>query len=245
MGMTSLCHVAVDLLKGAFELTRHFQCYGVDDIQSDASNLVCYDIGIPWAAWQACDDPMALIFPLQENEATGCGSCGSIFQKQLFSKISNCPFGKTASIGTENVALEQNLDRGSNRMSAELTAPPLFSLLSSFSLVFFQKQGRIRFWNRDNNAVIVMGSLALMVSWETFKVRNNCCLLLSGSSLLIFQVISLHFRFLCILVYFCCCVFFSRWSLLCGSSANSSPFPTQHLWCGDRAGAADLNVAGL
>lgn len=140
MGMTSLCRVAVDLSKGAFELTQHFHCYGVDNIQSDASSLVCYDTGIPWAAWQACDDPRALIFPLQENEATRCGSCGSIFQKQLFSKISNCPFGKTAQHRHGECGLEQNLDGGSNRMSAELTAPPLFSSLSIFFWYSFKSK---------------------------------------------------------------------------------------------------------
>jgi len=122
--------------------------------------LVCYDAGIPCAARQACDDPLALIFPFQEDEATRCGSCGSIFHKQCFRKTSDCPCSKTASTGTKIVALEQALDGGSNSMSTDLIAPPSFSSSSGFFSGIFSRARPEKIWKpRNSSPVILMGSL--------------------------------------------------------------------------------------
>ncbi|XP_047054172.1 uncharacterized protein LOC124660407 [Lolium rigidum] len=122
--------------------------------------LVCYDAGIPCAARQACDDPLALIFPFQEDEATRCCSCGSIFHKQCFRKISDCPCGKTANTGAKIVALEQALDGGSNRMSTELIPHPSFSSSSGFFSGILSKARPDKIWKaRNSSPVILMGSL--------------------------------------------------------------------------------------
>eukprot|EP00494_Astrolonche_serrata_P013867 UN13992 len=105
MGMTFLRFVTLSISRR--ELLQHFQLrcrpYQIGYLNISRSKcLVCYDAGFPCAARQACDDPLALIFPFQEDEATRCGSCGSIFHKQCFRKISVCPCGKSASTGTKN-----------------------------------------------------------------------------------------------------------------------------------------------
>ncbi|KAI4977068.1 hypothetical protein ZWY2020_050675 [Hordeum vulgare] len=90
----------VDLSKGAFAaLPVKVQTVSNRILEHITEQcLVCYDAGIPCAARQACDDPLALIFPFQEDEATRCGSCGSIFHKQCFRKIGVCPCGFFAGI---------------------------------------------------------------------------------------------------------------------------------------------------
>ncbi|GAV58352.1 PX domain-containing protein/DUF4206 domain-containing protein [Cephalotus follicularis] len=55
--------------------------------------LVCCDVGIPCSARQACHDPSYLIFPFQEGEVEKCASCGAVFHKPCFGKITNCPCG--------------------------------------------------------------------------------------------------------------------------------------------------------
>ncbi|KFK34117.1 hypothetical protein AALP_AA5G103700 [Arabis alpina] len=55
--------------------------------------LVCCDVGVPCNARQACDDTSSLIFPFQEDEVKKCQSCGSVFHKRCFSRLSNCHCG--------------------------------------------------------------------------------------------------------------------------------------------------------
>ncbi|XP_024013504.1 uncharacterized protein LOC18020981 isoform X2 [Eutrema salsugineum] len=55
--------------------------------------LVCCDVGVPCNARQACDDTSSLIFPFQEDEVNKCRSCGSVFHKGCFSRLSNCHCG--------------------------------------------------------------------------------------------------------------------------------------------------------
>ncbi|XP_015688360.1 uncharacterized protein LOC102722172 isoform X2 [Oryza brachyantha] len=124
--------------------------------------LVCYDSGVPCAARQACDDPLALIFPFQEDEATKCGSCGSIFHKQCFRKISTCPCGKgAASKGRKIAPLEQAArDDASRPSSTELIQPPSFSSSSGFFSDIISKARPDKLWKpRNNNTVILMSSL--------------------------------------------------------------------------------------
>uniref|UniRef100_A0A0D9YAC2 PX domain-containing protein n=1 Tax=Oryza glumipatula TaxID=40148 RepID=A0A0D9YAC2_9ORYZ len=123
--------------------------------------LVCYDSGVPCAARQACDDPLALIFPFQEDEATKCGSCGSIFHKQCFRKISICPCGKgAASKGRKIVALEQAVRDDASRPSTQLIQPPSFSSSSGFFSDIISKARPDKLWKpRNSSPVILMGSL--------------------------------------------------------------------------------------
>nr|CAB3473299.1 unnamed protein product [Digitaria exilis] len=102
----------VDLSKGAFAaLPIKVQTISNRILEHITEQcLVCYDAGVPCAARQACDDPLSLIFPFQEDEATKCGSCASIFHKQCFRKISVCPCGKASSAARKIVALEQAVD---------------------------------------------------------------------------------------------------------------------------------------
>lgn len=152
----------VDLSKGAFAaLPVKVQTVSNRILEHITEQcLVCYDAGIPCAARQACDDPLALIFPFQEDEATRCGSCGSIFHKQCFRKISVCPCGKSASTSTKIVALEQAIEYGSNRLSTEFIPPPSFSSSSRFFAGILSKARSDKIWKpRDSNPVILMGSL--------------------------------------------------------------------------------------
>lgn len=55
--------------------------------------LVCYDVGVPCNARQACNNPMSLIFPFQEEEIEKCRSCESIFHKNCFKTTVSCPCG--------------------------------------------------------------------------------------------------------------------------------------------------------
>uniref|UniRef100_A0A0D9V1W3 PX domain-containing protein n=1 Tax=Leersia perrieri TaxID=77586 RepID=A0A0D9V1W3_9ORYZ len=123
--------------------------------------LVCYDSGVPCAARQACDDPLSLIFPFQEDEATKCGSCGSIFHKQCFRKISSCPCGKgAASKGRKVAALEQAAHNDAGRPSTELIQPPSFSSSSGFLSDIISKARPDKLWKpRNSSPVILMSSL--------------------------------------------------------------------------------------
>ncbi|XP_073119392.1 uncharacterized protein [Henckelia pumila] len=55
--------------------------------------LVCYDVGVPCNARQACNNPMSLIFPFQAKEIEKCRSCELAFHKNCFKTIVSCPCG--------------------------------------------------------------------------------------------------------------------------------------------------------
>ncbi|KQK08264.1 uncharacterized protein LOC100824386 [Brachypodium distachyon] len=153
----------VDLSKGAFAVLP-VKVQTISNrilVHITEQCLLCYDTGVPCAARQACDDPLALIFPFQEDEATRCGSCGSIFHKQCFRKISACPCGKSAtSTGKKIVALEQAMHDSSNRPSTELIQPPSFSSSSGFFSDILSRARPDKIWKpRNSNPVILMGSL--------------------------------------------------------------------------------------
>lgn len=121
--------------------------------------LVCYDGGVPCAARQACDDPLSLIFPFQEDEATKCSLCGSIFHKQCFRKISVCPCGK-ASNGRKIAALEQAVHDGTGMPSTEsIQPPPLSSSYGFFSDILSKARPDKLLRPRNSSPVILMGSL--------------------------------------------------------------------------------------
>ncbi|CAO2165202.1 unnamed protein product [Urochloa humidicola] len=122
--------------------------------------LVCYDAGVPCAARQACDDPLSLIFPFQEEEATKCGLCGSIFHKQCCRKISVCPCGMASTGGRKIVALEQAVHGVTGVPSTESIQPPPFSSPSGFFSDILSKARPDKLWRPKNSSpVILMGSL--------------------------------------------------------------------------------------
>ncbi|CAN8278202.1 unnamed protein product [Cochlearia groenlandica] len=55
--------------------------------------LVCCDVGVPCNARQACEDTSSLIFPFQEDEIDKCRSCGLVFHKRCFSRLTRCHCG--------------------------------------------------------------------------------------------------------------------------------------------------------
>ncbi|KAL6597871.1 hypothetical protein ACP70R_046676 [Stipagrostis hirtigluma subsp. patula] len=149
----------VDLSKGAFAaLPVKVQTISNKILEHVTEQcLVCYDAGVPCAARQACDDPLSLIFPFQEDEATRCSLCGSIFHKQCFRKISVCPCGKTANTGRKMAALEQA--GGMDQPSTELIQPPSFSSSSAFFSEILSKARPDKLWKpRNSSPVILMGS---------------------------------------------------------------------------------------
>ncbi|KAL6615390.1 hypothetical protein ACP70R_037660 [Stipagrostis hirtigluma subsp. patula] len=149
----------VDLSKGAFAaLPVKVQTISNKILEHVTEQcLVCYDAGVPCAARQACDDPLSLIFPFQEDEATRCSLCGSIFHKQCFRKISVCPCGKTANTGSKMAALEQA--GGMDQPSTELIQPPSFSSSSAFFSEILSKARPDKLWKpRNSSPVILMGS---------------------------------------------------------------------------------------
>ncbi|EES00906.1 uncharacterized protein LOC8078585 isoform X1 [Sorghum bicolor] len=151
----------VDLSKGAFAaLPVKVQTISNRILEHITEQcLVCYDSGVPCAARQACDDPLSLIFPFQEDEATKCSLCMSIFHKQCFRKISVCPCGK-ASNGRKIVALEQAVHDGTGMPSTESLQPPRFSSSSGFFSDILSKARPDKLWRaRNSSPVILMGSL--------------------------------------------------------------------------------------
>ncbi|CAL4963214.1 unnamed protein product [Urochloa decumbens] len=153
----------VDLSKGAFAaLPVKVQTISNRILEHITEQcLVCYDAGVPCAARQACDDPLSVIFPFQEEEATKCGLCGSIFHKQCFRKISVCPCGKDFTAGRKIVALEQAVHGGTGIPStAESIQPPPFSSSSGFFSDILSKARPDKLWRPKNSSpVILMGSL--------------------------------------------------------------------------------------
>lgn len=84
--------------------------------------------------------PGPLFFHFRRMKLQDVVHVGQSSRNNCLVKLVIVPLVRLPSIGTENVALEQNLDGGSNRMSAELTAPPLFSSLSIFFWYSFKSK---------------------------------------------------------------------------------------------------------
>ncbi|CAH2064910.1 unnamed protein product [Thlaspi arvense] len=106
--------------------------------------LVCCDVGVPCNARQACEDTSSLIFPFQEDDVSKCRSCGSVFHKRCFSRLSNCHCG---------AQLKPNKSSGeqlqvSEKKSDSASVLPLRFLSSLF--------GKIK---KDKETTILMSSL--------------------------------------------------------------------------------------
>ncbi|XP_050223940.1 uncharacterized protein LOC126673736 isoform X2 [Mercurialis annua] len=118
--------------------------------------LVCCDVGIPCNARQACDDPSSLIFPFQEGEIEKCTSCGSVFHKSCFKKLTHCSCGSV--IGEDNTT---GATKTLSRKASELLGRSSSSVLSMglISGLFSRVKSDKINDNKDGDTVILMGSM--------------------------------------------------------------------------------------
>lgn len=161
----------IDLSKGAFAALPVMVETVSRKIQEHITEqcLICCDVGVPCGARQSCDDPSSLIFPFQEEEIERCKACKSVFHKACFKKIKACPCKMDYNID-EAVGPFYNKP-GHVRDEVEGTLDLLHRNLDSRSAVgflsgFFSK-GRQEntSWSKDNDNVILMGSLPSTSLW--------------------------------------------------------------------------------
>ncbi|KAJ0240318.1 Phox [Hirschfeldia incana] len=105
--------------------------------------LVCCDVGVPCNARQACDDTSSLIFPFQEDEVNKCRTCGSVYHKRCFSRLSNCHCGTQLKPNKSSAELQV-----SEKKSDSTSVLPLRFLSGLF--------GKTK---KDTETTILMGSL--------------------------------------------------------------------------------------
>ncbi|GLT65482.1 hypothetical protein SLA2020_379130 [Shorea laevis] len=153
----------IDLSKGAFAALPVMVETVLRKIEEHITEqcLICCDVGVPCTARQSCNDPSSLIFPFQEGETEKCPSCGSVFHKPCFKKITNCPCG--AELGSnELVRSSSGLLRGASFGASgamDLLGKRSGSGLSSgFLSGLFLKSERIK-EHKDSDNIILMGSL--------------------------------------------------------------------------------------
>lgn len=105
--------------------------------------LVCCDVGVPCNARQACDDTSSLIFPFQEDEVNKCRTCGLVYHKRCFSRLSNCHCGTQLNPNKSSAELQV-----SEKKSDSTSVLPLRFLSGLF--------GKTK---KDTETTILMGSL--------------------------------------------------------------------------------------
>ncbi|CDY66954.1 BnaC01g42970D [Brassica napus] len=105
--------------------------------------LVCCDVGVPCNARQACDDTSSLIFPFQEDEVNKCRTCGLVYHKRCFSRLSNCHCGTQLKPNKSSAELQV-----SGKKSDSTSVLPLRFLSGLF--------GKTK---KDTETTILMGSL--------------------------------------------------------------------------------------
>ncbi|KAF8088948.1 hypothetical protein N665_0525s0008 [Sinapis alba] len=105
--------------------------------------LVCCDVGVPCNARQACDDTSSLIFPFQEDEVNKCRTCGLVYHKRCFSRLSNCHCGTPLKPNKSSAELQV-----SEKKSDSTSVLPLRFLSGLF--------GKTK---KDTETTILMGSL--------------------------------------------------------------------------------------
>ncbi|CAN6989362.1 unnamed protein product [Brassica rapa subsp. trilocularis] len=106
--------------------------------------LVCCDVGVPCNARQACDDTSSLIFPFQqEDEVNKCRTCGLVYHKRCFSRLSNCHCGTQLNPIKSSAELQV-----SEKKSDSTSVLPLRFLSGLF--------GKTK---KDTETTILMGSL--------------------------------------------------------------------------------------
>lgn len=124
--------------------------------------LVCYDAGVPCNARQACNSPMSLIFPFQEEEIEKCRSCELVFHKNCFKTIVSCPCGarfkqeglkQSAGEGIDVAKGNLNLLGGTTESGSGFIS----GLFSKLTPKIYQNLGKNEPKDADN--VILMGLL--------------------------------------------------------------------------------------
>ncbi|KAK9080507.1 hypothetical protein SSX86_000265 [Deinandra increscens subsp. villosa] len=151
----------VDLSKGVFAalpvMVETISKKIVNHITDEC--LICYDVGVPCGARQACDDPSSLIFPFQEGEVQRCKSCEMVYHKACFKKTATCPCGVglgPRSIRSSDVSRnEVRVDP--NNLGQDTEAKSSTGFLSGL----LSKASSSRFWGSKGNddTIIPMGSL--------------------------------------------------------------------------------------
>ncbi|KAI3673520.1 hypothetical protein L6452_39642 [Arctium lappa] len=147
----------VDLSKGVFAalpvMVETISKKIVDHITDEC--LICYDVGVPCGARQACDDPSSLIFPFQEGEIERCKPCELVYHKACYKKTATCPCGVDLgerSIRNPNVITNETPNNSVHDTESRSSMGFLSGLLS--------KATPAKFWRpKDNDTVIPMGSL--------------------------------------------------------------------------------------
>nr|XP_043607690.1 uncharacterized protein LOC122579568 [Erigeron canadensis] len=120
--------------------------------------LICYDVGVPCGARQACDDPASLIFPFQEGEVQRCKSCELVYHKGCLKKMAACPCGvDLRPISTRNPNVNTNeVHVSPNNLVQDTESKSSVGFISGLLL----KASPAKFWRtKDNDTVIPMGSL--------------------------------------------------------------------------------------
>ncbi|KAJ4840204.1 hypothetical protein Tsubulata_002955 [Turnera subulata] len=154
----------IDLSKGAFAalpvMVETVSSKILEHITEQC--LVCCDVGIPCNARQACSDPSSLIFPFQvdiltEGEIKRCTSCGSVFHKLCFTKLTNCSCGAHIG-GNENKGSSDKLNRSAS--SGILVRRSTSGLSASLLTGLFSKSNPENVDDhKGRDTVILMGSL--------------------------------------------------------------------------------------
>ncbi|KAJ0578330.1 putative Phox domain, multihem cytochrome, PX domain superfamily [Helianthus annuus] len=147
----------VDLSKGVFAalpvMVETISKKIVNHITDEC--LICYDVGVPCGARQACDDPSSLIFPFQEGEVERCKSCELVYHKACFKKMATCPCG--VGLGSRSMRYPDGSTNevrvGPNNSGQESSTGFLSGWLS--------KASSSKLWGTKDNddTVIPMGSL--------------------------------------------------------------------------------------
>lgn len=155
----------IDLSKGVFAALPVMVETVLRKIQEHITEqcLICCDVGVPCSARQSCNDPSSLIFPFQEGEIEKCTSCGSVFHKPCFKKITTCPCGA-------QLRAYEPMKSSSNLLlrTASHGASGAFDLLgksssgsgmsAGFLSGLFSKTERTK-EHKDGDNIILMGSL--------------------------------------------------------------------------------------
>lgn len=125
----------------------------VDHITDEC--LICYDVGVPCGARQACDDPSSLIFPFQEGEVERCKSCELVYHKACFKKMDTCPCG--VHLGARSIRSTNDVSAPPNNLVQQGTeSKSSIGFLSGL----LSKASSSKFWgHKENDTVIPMGSL--------------------------------------------------------------------------------------
>ncbi|XP_023752335.1 uncharacterized protein LOC111900688 [Lactuca sativa] len=147
----------VDLSKGIFSalpvMVETISKKIVDHITDEC--LICYDVGVPCGARQACDDPSSLIFPFQEGEVERCKSCELVYHKACFKKMDTCPCG--VHLGARSIRSTNDVSAPPNNLVQQGTeSKSSIGFLSGL----LSKASSSKFWgHKENDTVIPMGSL--------------------------------------------------------------------------------------